>query len=192
MTFLDALPKAVEALSAWQDKHQAEFAEKMNQLPESDFQRDLLGHLSGGPRLAAIKGFGPEHIDALLVTAHGQIKAGLLAKARETLQLIIILDPYEDRALYTYASTLQIEGNYFMAGMFYMQYVMMKAMEPRGYLRIGECLFGDGHLEDAKEYITGALDLATEVGDELSKKQAKAALAEIEQASNAASAQKIN
>lgn len=189
MTFLEALPKAAEAFSTWTDKNQATFQEMMNRLPEDGFHRDFLAQFTGGPRLAAVQDFGPEQIDGLLIMAHSQIKAGLLEKARETLQLVMLLDPYEDRALYTYACTIQMEGNYFLAGMFFMQYVMMKALEPRGYLRVGECLLGDNHFEEAREYITGALNLATETGDELTKKQAQAALSEIEQASNAAVAQ---
>lgn len=189
MTFLDAVTKSSELLTLLRQEDLNELQEKMDQLPVSDFQRDFLAQFNGGPSLASLKGYGPEEINGLLVMAHDHIKAGMLDKARETLQLIVMLDPYEDRAIYTFASTLQLEGKYSHAGMLYMQYVMMKAMEPRGYLRIGECLLGDGHVEEAREYITGALDLAVETGDELSKKQAEAVLAEIRQATNAAMAQ---
>lgn len=185
MTFLDAPTIPPEVLQLWKEKQSSAFQEKISALSETEFQKDYLAQFFGGPSLASLKGLGPEHIDALLVKAHNELKAGSIPAACDTLMLVMALDPNEDRAVYTLASILQMKGCYYDAGLLYMRYIMLKAMEPRGYLRIGECLLGDDHIAEAREYITGALNLATEAGDTLTQQQAKTMLSQLEQRDSA-------
>lgn len=121
--------------------------------------------LIAGGTLASRVGLTAEHIDAFLSQAHALIKVGQLAKARDNLLPVLLLDPLEDRALYATAATLQMERRYAEAGRVYAAYIMMKALDPIGYLRMGECLLGDGAPGEAREFIEGAMSLARENDD---------------------------
>lgn len=121
--------------------------------------------LSSGITPAIELGLSRDHIDALLAQAHDLIRAGQLVKARDKLRLAQRLDPLEERAVYIAAATLQMEQRYADAGRLYASYVMMKPLEADGYLRMGECLLGDGSPDDGREFILAALEIARERQD---------------------------
>ncbi|MFC0218507.1 hypothetical protein ACFFJ7_08905 [Pseudochelatococcus lubricantis] len=141
---------------------------------------EWIGRIAAGNTPAKALGLTEEHVDALLSQARDLIQAGAPARARDKLLLALLLDPMEERALYAAAVTLQMESRFADAGRAYAFYIWRKPLDPLGYLRVGECLLGDGVLDEAKEFVEAARSAADELQDTQTVQHATTLLAFID------------
>lgn len=182
MSFLDVTPAEAKAASAAYKHVAGKFFRNVHGIdrdPDEVFA-EVFKAMDAGRTPKNTLGLTSEHIEALLATAHNLIQAGALPEAQEKLLLAMMLDPHEARAIYAAAVTLQIQRRYADAGRIYACYVYAKPDDPAGYLRIGECLLGEGVLDEAREFVAGALSTAEEAKDALTAEQARKVLAVID------------
>lgn len=134
---------------------------------------EWLAQVGAGRTPASALGLSADHVDALLSQARDLIRAGQPGRARDQLMLALLLDPLEARAIYAAAATLQMEQRHAEAGRLYASFIMLEPLDAAGYLRMGECLLGDGAADEAREFIEGALSLADEQQDAAAAEQAR-------------------
>lgn len=138
----------------------------------------LLEQMSEGASFADTLGFGCEHKEALFQLGCRFMLASDLDQAADVFLALALLDPLEERAHYGLGVVEQERGNFAGAIPFYLQFLVMDATSPKGYLRLGECLAAADELEEARYAFLMARQLAEQGhgdGTELSDAQGQLA-----------------
>lgn len=121
---------------------------------------DVLSLLSQGYTLADIMDFGEGHKEALFQLGCRFMLSNDLEQASNIFLTLALLDPLEERAQYGLGVVEQTRGDLPKAAQFFLQFILLNATDPKGYLRLGECLRGANEKEEAKAAFETAKQLA--------------------------------
>src|SRR5690606_40771579 len=94
--------------------------------------------------------FGEGHKEALLQLGCRFMLSNDLEQASNIFLTLALLDPLEERAQYGLGVVEQTRGDLPKAAQFFLQFILLNATDPKGYLRLGECLRGANEKEEAK------------------------------------------
>lgn len=122
--------------------------------------KKILAEMLDGASLSDIIGFGKEPKEALLQLGCQLMESNELEQAGNIFFTLAILDPLEERAYYGVGVVEQMRGNLQKAAQFYMQFLVLDATNPQGYLRLGECLVRANELGEARSAYLMAKQLA--------------------------------
>ena len=164
MSILDGMPTSMEEFQAaneWAAPMIEKALAKLNITPEAKTIIDLM---KDGVPLKSILNISDGERDALFLAACRAFQFGEIAKARDTLVQLYLLDNLDTRVLYVLASTYKAEGNISTAAKFYLHFLALDATNPDGYLRLGECFLAAKEYEQAEETFKIALKQGNENG----------------------------
>lgn len=165
MSILDGMISNQADLDAALVKAAPMAAEMFSKLQLNERTRSAIDLMNEGLSLGDIVGIKKDHRDALLVTAGRLMQAGDLAKAKDTLMMLHIIEPLDERSLYMLAAVSQLQGDFATAAKLYIQFLALDATNPEGYLRLGECLLGAQEFKEARDTFETAREMARAAGN---------------------------
>ncbi len=140
--------------------------------------------MRAGYELKDVYGLTEAELDALFQSGCQALGAGGLQQAKWFFSKLCQLDSLNAHYVFALASALQMEGEFESAGRLYFISVGLKATWVEAYVRLGECLIACDELDNAREMLEIAVELAS--GSEESEKgRAEALLAQIPQSDTA-------
>lgn len=121
---------------------------------------DLLAAVAEGFSFADIMGFGEDHKEALFQFGCRFMVTNNLDQAERIFVMLALLDPLEARAPYGLGIIAQTRKELHKAAQFFMQFIILDATNPKGYLRLGECLLAANEHQEAESAFLTAKKLA--------------------------------
>lgn len=103
-----------------------------------------------GATPAAGLGLDRHHLEAMYARGYDLLRNGDIERSRAVLLTLLQLDPHQEKYMYAFAATYQMEGKLDIAAKLYVTFIAMDATNPEGYLRLGECLRALGESENAR------------------------------------------
>ena len=173
MSILDGLPKSAAEYEAAGAVAEPMIKAALEKLNLSERAKSAIDLVKQGLSLANVLGITEKERDALFLLACRTFQFGEIAKARDILINLHVLEPLDARVLYVLASTYQAEGNVNAAGKLYVHFLALDATNTDGFLRLGECFLANKEFQQAIDTFKIALGQAEQTGNAKSVAYAK-------------------